>query len=59
MEAGELILEAARREVKLQARPPSRDLARIEAATLRPRSGVLGAAALARDAFSEGYLLDS
>jgi glucokinase len=59
MEAGELILEAARREVMLRARPPSRDLAEIKAATLGSKSGVLGAAALARDASSGGYLLGS
>jgi len=57
MEAGELILEAARREVVLRARPPSRDLAEIQVATLGPKSGVLGAAALARDATSGEYLL--
>ena len=57
MEAGELILEAARREVILRARPPSRDLAEIQVATLGPKSGVLGAAALARDATSGKYLL--
>jgi glucokinase len=57
MEAGELILGAARREVALRARPPSRDLAEVKVATLGPRSGVLGAAALARDASSGEYLL--
>ena len=46
--AGEFILEPARREVQLRARPPSRDLVRIKEATLGPESGVLGAAALAR-----------
>ena len=46
--AGEFILRPARREVKLRARSPSRDLAVIEEATLGPASGVLGAAALAR-----------
>ncbi len=56
MEAGELILKAARREVALRARPPSRDLAEVKVAALGPRSGVLGAAALARDA-SGAYLL--
>ncbi len=49
-EAGELILAATRREVHLRARSPSRDLVRIQSATLGPESGVLGAAALARDA---------
>ena len=57
MEAGELILGAARREVLLRARPPSRDLAEVKVATLGPRSGVLGAAALARDQSSGEYLL--
>jgi glucokinase len=57
MEAGELILGAARREVMLRARPPSRDLAEIKVATLGPKSGVLGAAALARDAPSGEYVL--
>jgi glucokinase len=57
MEAKELILESARREVMLRARPPSRDLAEIKVATLGPGSGVLGAAALARDASSGEYLL--
>jgi glucokinase len=46
--AGEFILGPARREVKLRARSPSRDLAEIKEATLGPASGVLGAAALAR-----------
>jgi glucokinase len=50
MEAGEMILASARREVRLRARPPSRDLVEIKEATLGPESGVLGAAALARDA---------
>jgi glucokinase len=57
MEAGELILEAARREVSQRSRPPSRDLAEVQIATLGPKSGVLGAAALARDASSGEYLL--
>lgn len=47
-EAGEFILAAARREVRLRARPPSRDLVKIQPATLGPRSGVIGAAALAK-----------
>ena len=57
MAAGELILEAAREEVYLRARPPSRDLAEIKEATLGPKSGLLGAAALARDPSSGEYLL--
>ena len=55
--AGELILKSARREVYLRARSPSRDLAEIKAATLGPQSGVLGAAALARDPSSGEYVL--
>ena len=47
--AGDLILSAARREVRLRARSPSRDLVEIKAATLGAESGILGAAALARD----------
>ena len=50
MAAGDLILASARREVRLRARPPSRDLVEIQVATLGPESGVLGAAALARGA---------
>ena len=57
MEAGELILKAARQEIMDRARPPSRDLAEVQVATLGPKSGVLGAAALARDASSGEYLL--
>ena len=45
--AGEFILGPAREEVYLRARSPSRDLVRVEAATLGQESGVLGAAALA------------
>ncbi len=55
--AGELILKSARREVQLRARSPSRDLADIKVATLGPKSGVLGAAALARDPSSGEYFL--
>ena len=47
-QAGELILQPAREEVRLRARSPSRDLVEIKEATLGPASGVLGAAALAR-----------
>ena len=57
MAAGELILEAAREEVYLRARPPSRDLVEIKVATLGPKSGLLGAAALARDPSSGEYVL--
>jgi glucokinase len=58
MAAGELILEAAREEVRLRARPPSRDLVEVKEASLGPRSGLLGAAALARDP-SGAYVLES
>jgi len=58
MEAGELILEAARAEVRLRARPPSRDLVEVKEASLGPESGVLGAAALARDSSSGEYVLE-
>ena len=56
MEAGEMILAPARREMRLRARSPSRDLVEVQAASLGPDSGVLGAAALARDAAGE-YVL--
>jgi glucokinase len=59
MAAGELILKSAREEVRLRARPPSRDLVEIKEATLGPESGVLGAAALARDPSSGEYVLES
>jgi glucokinase len=55
--AGELILGPAREEMQLRARSPSRDLVEIKEATLGPESGVLGAAALARDPSSgESFL---
>lgn len=54
--AGEFILEPARDEVQLSARSPSRDLVEIKEATLGPKSGVIGAAALARGADGE-YVL--
>jgi glucokinase len=47
--AGNLLLEPARREVYLRALSPARDFVEIKEATLGPESGVLGAAALARD----------
>jgi glucokinase len=47
-EAGDLILDATRREVLLRAQSPSRDLAKIREATLGAKSGMIGAAALAR-----------
>ena len=55
--AGELILKSARREVYLRARAPSRELVEIKEATLGAKSGVLGAAALARDPSSGEYVL--
>ena len=55
--AGDLILDAARREVQLRARSPARDLVKIKEATLGPESGILGAAALARN-YSGEYVLD-
>lgn len=57
-EAGELILEPARREMRRRSQSPSRDLVTIIEATLGPESGVLGAAALARDESGE-YVLGS
>jgi glucokinase len=56
--AGELILRTAREEVRLRARPPSRDLVEVNSATLGPESGVLGAAALAREPSGQ-YVLGS
>lgn len=56
--AGDLILEPARREVYLRARSPSRDLVEIKPATLGEKSGMLGAAALARNA-SGGIALEA
>ena len=58
VEAGDLILGPARREVHLRARPPSRDLVEVRVATLGPESGVVGAAALARNADGEYVLGD-
>jgi len=55
--AGNLLLDSARREVRLRARSPARDLVEIKEATLGPESGILGAAALARDVSGE-YVLD-
>lgn len=57
IEAGEMILAPARAEVRLRARSPSRDLVKVKVATLGPESGVLGAAALARDPSSGEYVL--
>ncbi len=57
MEAGEWILAPARREIHLRARSPARDLVKLMPATLGSGSGVLGAAALARDPDSGEYVL--
>jgi glucokinase len=56
MGAGELMLAGARQEVRARALPPARDLVEVREATLGPDSGVLGAAALAKDS-SGRYLL--
>jgi glucokinase len=55
-EAGDLVLELARREVRLRSHSPSRDLVEIREATLGAKSGMLGAAALARNE-DEEYVL--
>ena len=55
--AGDLILDAARHELRLRAMSPSRDLVEIKEATLGADSGVLGAAALARNSSSGEYVL--
>jgi glucokinase len=55
--AGDLILDAARHEVRLRAMSPGRDLVEIKEATLGAGSGVLGAAALARNSSSGEYVL--
>jgi glucokinase len=47
-EAGDLVLEPARRELRLRSCSPARDLVEIRGATLGAKSGMLGAAALAR-----------
>ncbi|MBA3585435.1 MAG: ROK family protein [Gemmatimonadetes bacterium] len=55
--AGDLILAPAREEIQRRARPPARDLVEVRVATLGAKSGVLGAAALARDPGSGEYVL--
>ena len=47
-EAGDLVLEPARRELRLRSCSPASDLVEIRGATLGAKSGMLGAAALAR-----------
>lgn len=56
MGAGELILAYARQEVRARALPPARDLVEIREATLVPDSGVLGAAAIAKDSSGRYFL---
>lgn len=56
-EAGDFILDPARKEVYRRARSPSRDLVEVKEATLGPESGVLGAAALARSPDTGEYVL--
>jgi glucokinase len=46
--AGDLVLDPARREMRVRSHSPSRDLVEIRMATLGAESGMLGAAALAR-----------
>jgi len=58
MEAGELLLKAARREVYLRACSPSRELVEVKEAALGPDSGVLGAAAFAQDLTQKEYTLN-
>ena len=55
--AGDLILDAARHEIRLRAMSPGRDLVEIKQASLGAQSGVMGAAALARDPSSGEYVL--
>ena len=55
-EAGDLVLEPARRELRLRSHSPSRDLVEMREATLGAKSGMLGATALARNEEGE-YVL--
>lgn len=55
--AGDFILEPARRQIELRSRPPARDLVKLRSATLGAESGILGAAALARDPDTGEYVL--
>ncbi|HEX2741339.1 MAG TPA: ROK family protein, partial [Rubrobacter sp.] len=57
-EAGDLVLEPARRELRLRSCSPARDFVEIRGATLGAKSGILGAAALARGEDGE-YVLGS
>ena len=54
--AGDLVLEPARRELRLRSHSPARDLVEIREATLGAKAGMLGAAALAQDEDGE-YVL--
>jgi glucokinase len=56
MKYGEPMLERAREEIHLRALPPGRDLVEVKEAILSPNSGVIGAAALAKNS-SGTYLL--
>jgi glucokinase len=58
LETGDLVLESARRELRLRSTSPSRDLVEIRKATLGEKSGILGAAALARGENGENVLRD-
>jgi len=57
MEAGELLLKAARREVHLRACSPKRELVEVKEAALGRDSGVLGAAAF-EDLAQKEYTLN-
>ena len=56
MGGGELMVECVREEIHVRARPPGRDLVEVKEAILGRDSGVIGAAALAKDPSGE-YLL--
>ena len=55
-EAGDLVLEPARSELRLRSHSPARDLVETRQATLGAKSGILGAAARAADEDGE-YIL--
>jgi glucokinase len=57
-EAGALMLEPARRELRLRSTSPFRDLVEIRKATLGAKSGMMGAAALAQGENGENVLRD-
>ena len=58
-EAGDLVLDPARKELRLRSCSPAKDLVEIRGATLGAKSGMLGAAALARGEDGEYVLGDS